>query len=120
MKYRTVIELVTEAEDTNEAMDIAGEYLRGNFENDVKMKCRTKPLKLHVVFQASAAVAILVSVIIGIASFGYFESPPVQFSGTENVSAIQPPLKTAENHQEFNETWQEKADKKVLEYIKKQ
>ncbi|MFH1995843.1 MAG: hypothetical protein ABIJ27_02455 [Candidatus Omnitrophota bacterium] len=42
-RYRTVIEVMTEAEDQHEAADIAGEYLRGNISSGVSMKCSTRP-----------------------------------------------------------------------------
>ena len=44
-RYKTVIEVVTEAEDQFEAVDIAGEYLRGNISNGVSMRCSAYPLQ---------------------------------------------------------------------------
>jgi len=43
-RYRTIIELVTEAEDRHEATDLAGEYLRGNISDGVSMRCSTYPV----------------------------------------------------------------------------
>ena len=43
-KFKTVIEIVCEAEDHDEAMDVAGEYLRGALSSGVSMQCQTKPL----------------------------------------------------------------------------
>ena len=45
MKYRTVVELICEGKDAEEAYHTAGEYLRGNVDNGVDMKCRTRPLR---------------------------------------------------------------------------
>ncbi|MFH1664591.1 MAG: hypothetical protein ABIA77_00375 [Candidatus Omnitrophota bacterium] len=45
MKYRTVIEIVCDAADKDDAYHIAGEYLRGNIESDVTMNCATAALK---------------------------------------------------------------------------
>ena len=42
--FKTIIELVTIAEDKHEATDIAGEYLRGNISNGVSMRCSTYPV----------------------------------------------------------------------------
>ena len=37
MKYRTVIEVVTEAKDKSEAIEIVGEYLSGDILSGVQM-----------------------------------------------------------------------------------
>lgn len=116
MKYQTLIKIFTEAENEHEAVDIAGEFLRGNFETGVKMECCTKPIKLPILFRTSALL-LLTSAFIGIASFGYFKSAPLSLSRMEHVSAFQPPLKTS-HAAEFKEIWQEEKDKKVLDYIK--
>ena len=50
MKYETVIKLLTDAESEHEAVDIAGEFLRGNIETGVSMKCFTKPVKPYRLF----------------------------------------------------------------------
>ena len=44
MKYKTVIEIVCDARDEDEAMHTAGEYLRGNMEPGIKMNSRTKKM----------------------------------------------------------------------------
>ncbi|MGB2601169.1 MAG: hypothetical protein WBD00_07685 [Candidatus Omnitrophota bacterium] len=41
MKYKTVIEIVCDAYDEDEAYHIAGEYLRGNEEFGIMMTCKT-------------------------------------------------------------------------------
>lgn len=41
MKYKTVIEIVCDGNDEEEASHMAGEYLRGHIQDDVLMKCRT-------------------------------------------------------------------------------
>ena len=48
-KYKTIIELVMEANDSSEALDIAGEYLRGNIESGVSIKCYSQPLQKETV-----------------------------------------------------------------------
>ncbi len=118
MKYQTVIKIVTDAENEGEATDIAGEYLRGNLESGVRMKCYTRSIKSRLLFQASVSL-VLLSVFLGIASFRYFKNAALpQISGVRDVSAIQPPLKTSQAPA-FKETWKEEEDKKILEYIKK-
>lgn len=44
MKYITVIEVICDAPDADEAYNMAGEYLRGNEEHGVSMHCRTAPV----------------------------------------------------------------------------
>jgi len=51
MKYQTVIKILTDAESEHEATDIAGEFLRGNLETGVRMKCYTRPVKSYQLFQ---------------------------------------------------------------------
>ncbi|UCD54702.1 MAG: hypothetical protein JSV93_04045 [Candidatus Omnitrophota bacterium] len=51
MKYQTVIKILTDAESEHEATDIAGEFLRGNIETGVKMKCYTRPVKSSRLFE---------------------------------------------------------------------
>ena len=44
MQYKTVIEIICEAVDDHEALDIAGEFLKGDLEAGVEMRCFAKPL----------------------------------------------------------------------------
>jgi len=64
MQYKTVIEVVTEADSSLEACDIAGEYLRGHLDSGITMKCRTRRLldpKLMKLFSIVLVLAALVS-----------------------------------------------------------
>ena len=117
MKYQTVIKIFTDAESEHEATDIAGEFLRGNLETGIRMKCCTRPLKSYRLFRVSALL-LLIFAFIGIASLGYFKTSAIPFSGSKNTNAFQPPLKTSQTTK-FKEAWQEEKNKKVLEYIKK-
>jgi len=116
MKYRTVIEIVTEAKDKHEAIDIAGEFLNGGGENGVSMKCRTTLFRPYIL----AGIGIfftLACTVLGTVSLRYFKSGPGAFSGARNISAIQPPLRTSEEDA-FMNRWQKEKAKKVLEYVK--
>ena len=62
MKYRTVIELVVEADNEHEATDIAGEYLRGDLESGVRMKFSTKPLTAHTILKIYIPAALAIAV----------------------------------------------------------
>ncbi len=118
MKYRTMIEVISEAENEHDALDIAGEFLRGNLESGVRIKSRTKPLKSHILLQVTALSAILlVFAFTGIEIFGHSKSMSRVFFGTKNTNAVQPPLKTGKGA-DFKETWKEEEHRKVLDYIK--
>lgn len=117
MRYRTLIEITTDAENENEAVDLAGEFLNGNIEDGVVMKCSTRPLRSHIFLKTGLLLSVTL-LFIGLLSFGYSKSPGRQFYGIKNISAVQPPLKTA-RAEEFKAAWKEEESKKVLEYIKK-
>ena len=116
MKYRTVIEIIAEAKDKHEAMDIAGEFLNGGIESGVRMKCRTTLFRPYMLLGAGVFVA-LACTLLGTASLRYFKNSADMFPGAGNTSAVQPPLKTSEEAA-FRSQWQEEEAKKVLEYIK--
>ena len=118
MKYRTVIEVISDAENENEALDIAGEFLRGNLESGVRIKSRTKPLKSHILLQVTVLSALVfVFALAGIEFFERSNSIPRAFSAIKNISAVQPPLLTSKSP-DFKETWKEEERRKVLDYIK--
>lgn len=116
MKYRTTIELIAEAETEDEAVDLAGEFLRGNIESGVEMKCRTKPVKAYTLFRI-AILLILITVFAGAASFKHLRGSSNTFAPQRNFGAIQPPLKTSSSNT-FNDNWKEKENKRVLDSIK--
>ena len=106
-----------DADSKDEAVDIAGEFLRGNLESGVRMKCSTAPVKSYQLF-ITGALLLLVSVFAGVASLGYFKTSTIPFSGSGNTSAFQPSLKTGQTGK-FKDSWQEEENRKVLEFIKK-
>ena len=63
MKYKTTIEIVADAGDKSEAMEIAGEYLSGNLISGVRMKCRTNPVYVSKVRAAASAMVRSKSVV---------------------------------------------------------
>jgi len=120
MKYKTIIEIETEASDRSEAADIAGEYLSGNFVSGVAMKCRTRAIISYKKTVVALSVVILV-VSIGILSA--LQSKQAQVIGVpvlSGVSAVQPPLKTARDMKDasFKNEWQKKQDKAAIDLIK--
>ena len=67
MRYKTVIELICEEKDAEEAGHLAGEYLKGNVDNGVIMHCRTMPLKRFPMARVS-----MVCMVIFITTFAFF------------------------------------------------
>ena len=59
MKYKTIIELICDAADKEDAFHIAGEYLRGEVESGVEMKCKAITLRTQRML-ISGVVSVLV------------------------------------------------------------
>ena len=94
MKYRTTIEIVSEARDKHEAMEIVGEYLSGNISSGVQMKYLTGPAQS---FAKITVTALLFLALLGGSIFSALYTKPgsTVISATPGVSAIQPRLKTS-------------------------
>jgi hypothetical protein len=123
MKYRTVIELICEAADKEDAFHTAGEYLRGEVESGVEMKCKAISLKVHRMLRygiASVLVVFLFSTLAaGIATRGREESlRNISELVLSNTCTIQPVLHT-KHKTGFKEKWETKKDEAILEYLKK-
>lgn len=116
MKYKTIIELVTDANDENEAIDIAGDYLRGDINDGVEINCYAKPFKCVKLFKFSVFLGFI-SLLMGMVSLGYMKSNYTHNTSSENVFAVQPPLRTQERT-EFKDSWEKTQNTKALDYIK--
>ena len=117
MKYKTVIEVVCEAENKDEAMDVAGEFLSGQIENGVKMRCFSRPLSLSVISKLSKGfIGFALIASLGVLSVNLLHKEKENISSHE-ASAIQPPLRT-ERNENFKEEWQNQEFKKALETVK--
>ncbi len=121
MRFKTTIKLITEAEDKNEAMEIAGEYLSGNLTTGVDMKFRTAQVGSN---KQRAGIVLVIVMIFGmlvlhISSVRNSQNKMVQNFGD---SAIQPILKTApivKVDSDFKREWQAQAAQEALDSIKK-
>lgn len=123
MKYRTVIELVCEASDKEDAMNIAGDYLKGDVDFGVDMRCKTNSFVMHKVkkYALTSVVALLlcVSMLFTISPMGAQEKISSTSSlNFQSTSTILPALKT-KHKEEFKQEWEQKKDEAVLEYLKK-
>lgn len=122
MKFRTTIQITSDAADKNEAMEIVGEYLCGNLISGIDMKCRTKPAINHKAVIASVAVICIVFVGGLLFSVNGRHNPAGSAEGGQGISAIQPPLKTSSvdrDDSRFKKEWQDKESHKILDYIKR-
>ncbi|MBL7156941.1 MAG: hypothetical protein ISS92_02135 [Candidatus Omnitrophica bacterium] len=118
MKYRTVIEITADAENRDGAIDLAGEFLKGELEESgITMKWKSTPLKNRVLFHTGIFL-VFAFVAIGTTSFGYLKSTPVTSGRTHGVSAFQPPLKTG-RVTSFKKVWKDEENKKALDRIRK-
>jgi hypothetical protein len=125
MKYRTVIELICNASDKEEASNIAGDYLKGDIDFGVDMKCRTESLAGHNVLKYAVSSALIMLVI---ATFSFKVTPVSMEKGSDGGSGVRvafrdthtvmPELKT-KHREDFKQEWQERKDDAILEYLKK-
>lgn len=123
MKYRTVIELVCEASDREEAGNIAGDYLRGDIDFGVDMICRTTSMATYKVKRY--AVTCLMTFFVFLAFL--FNVTPVasHVSSSDQGSAafratstVTPSLRT-QYAPDFKEEWREEQERAILEYLKR-
>ena len=123
MKYRTIIELICDAADSEDAGNIAGDYLKGEIDFGVEMKCKTVSLWAHRMKRYTSACAVTFLIL----STLFFKFVPVENAETGKVSqrlafkstyTVTPELKT-KHKEEFKKEWAKKKDEAVLEYIKK-
>lgn len=111
MKYKTMIEIVSEAENTVEAADIAGEYLRGRLDLGISMKCDTRPLKSHIALKIFSIIVLVVSFfsLTSQVRLGT-DAMCVERPSFDSVSAIQPQLRTGVANEQFARKWKKKSD----------
>lgn len=121
MKYKTTIEIVSEAADKSEAMEIVGEYLSGNIVSGVEMKCLTK--RSHTYNKTILSVLVISAVVLtAIFTTVHTRSTYNSTSGLTGTNAIQPPLRTsdaARHDARFKKAWETKKTQEGLNYIKR-
>jgi len=118
MRFKTVIQLVSDARDKREAQDLVEEYLAGNIASGVDMKCVTKPVygAAKVAGVAVLSLAIVAGIFLG-SHIKSVQNVPQMASG---LSAVQPPLKTSnivKKRSEFKQEWQDRETKEALDDI---
>lgn len=119
-KFKTTIELITEAENKNEAMEIVGEYLSGHLASGVDMHCQTRRQPAYNKAVISVVITMLI-LTISIFSIMQFKPGKSFVGAVPGINAVQPPLKTssAVNKNDFKKEWEERQTKEALNRIKK-
>lgn len=117
MQYKTTIEVVTEAENKNEAADIAGEFLKGDVNAVADLKVNTisvaRQRRLDVFLACCSVAAVLGSMLIG--SGVYYRLASVEKKSVTSY-AIQPPLNTdlsSQQGKEFKAAWDKENKNRV-------
>ncbi len=121
MKFKTTIQIVSEAKDKHEAFDIAGEYLTGNISSGVDMKYATRPYYSTAMKVTGAATvfAVVMAACLMIPQVRHSSGLAQNGAG---ISAVQPPLKTSNINKangEFRNEWKAKQTAEALNVIKK-
>jgi hypothetical protein len=120
MKYKTTIQVIAEAENKHEAMEIVGEYLSGNIASGIEMRYSTKEVTSHSKVVVSIFVVLFV-LAAGLFSTVYLKSPQGCSMPASGFNAVQPPLKTHDalkNGSGFKAEWQKKQIDEALKRIK--
>ncbi len=121
MKYKTNIEITSDAADKDEAMEIVGDYLSGNITSGIDIKDATRPVHFYNNPAAKVAAAALLMTI------GFFSGvkakPQQNFAANMcQTAAVTPPLKTSEankNDMRFKKEWREKQTSEEILFIKR-
>ena len=121
MKFKTTIKIITEAKDQNEATEIAGDYLSGNFTTGVDMKFRTVPVCGN---KERAGIVLAVVLVFGLLMLplSYIKHAQNSVQNLPGDSVIQPPLKTSsadKKYSNFKREWQTRHAQEALEFLKK-
>jgi hypothetical protein len=121
MKYRTNIEVISNAANKDEAMEIVDDYLAGNITSGIDMKYATKPVRFY---NNSAVKMIVVGLLVTIGFFSGVKAKP-QYDFAVNMcrmAAVTPPLKTSGVNSldaRFKKEWENKRTAEVINFIKK-
>lgn len=121
MKYKTTIQIVTDAENTKEAMEIVGEYLSGNIASGIEMRYATKRVTHYA--RAAVSALVVVGLITGcLFSALYPRHSQTSFSNVSGFNAVQAPLKTFDaankKSSNFKTEWQNRQVAEALNRIK--
>jgi hypothetical protein len=120
MKYKTNIEITSEAANKDEAMEIVGDYLAGNIESGIDMKYVTRPVHFY---NNAAAKMVAIVLLMTMGFFSGVKAKPQQSFGVNmcQIATVTPPLKTSDvnkNDDAFKKEWQKKQTAEAINLIK--
>lgn len=121
MKFKTTIEIVTEAEDRDEALHLAGEYLSGYLDSGVDMKFATRAISPYKkVYITVTAISLLLAITV----FSLIRTfvPQTFDRSTAGINAVQPPLRTSivmPNDIQFKKEWENRHNTAALNRLTK-
>ena len=120
MQFKTTIQIITEAKDKDEAMEIAGEYLSGNLNTGIDMQCRTAPVRAALK-QTGIALGVILIVGLLLLHGPYLRHSQSFIQAMPETNVVQPPLKTSpsDRSSDFKKEWQARHTEEALNYIKK-
>ncbi len=118
MKYRTVIELVCEASDKEDASNVAGDYLKGDLDFGVDMTCKTTKLSTYS-FKKYALSCVLVffvflTFLLNVTPVGSYVAPRQETTNFSATSTVKPSLRTRYD-EDFKERWIEEKENVIQE-----
>jgi len=121
MRYKTNIEITSDAANKDEAMEIVEDYLSGNITSGIDMKCATRQVHFY---NNSAAKIVAVVLLMTIGFFSGIKADHKQNFSVNmcQMAAVTPPLKTSaanKNDTSFKKEWQQMQTAEALNFIKK-
>ena len=120
-KYKTKIEITSEASNKDEAMEIVGDYLSGNIASGIGMKYTTNPVRFYNNTAARITV-VMILITLGFLSGVKTKAVYQPAVGICQMAAVQPPLKTSSSNAidtQFKKEWEDKQTREALNLIKK-
>jgi len=121
VRYKTIVEVVTDGDNEDEALDKAGEYLRGNYNADLPLRVRTLSLKRGALLLL--AYTIVICLITSGISYTWFSAgrsyQKIVSKKRNNVEtyAVHPPLNTDVKQQSgknFKKIWDKLYKERIL------
>ncbi|MDP8298591.1 MAG: hypothetical protein P9L88_01605 [Candidatus Tantalella remota] len=123
MKYRTMVELICDAGNREEAMDLAGDFLNGEVDFGVRMRTKTVALWSHRAKKYTASCIVLLVIFTSLIFKGTTLGGDEKICsstkyGFRSTYTIMPELKT-KHRSDFKKEWEKKRNEAVLDYLKK-
>ncbi|MBF0493856.1 MAG: hypothetical protein HQL28_01845 [Candidatus Omnitrophica bacterium] len=121
MKYTTTIKITCDAVDKEDALYVAGEFLRNNVEGGVSMSVRTETQAANRLTKIGGtcllAVFVFSAILMHSSALFVANGPAQSYFSAPATSTVTPELKTQDGTG-FKRSWQKAKDAAILNYIK--